>query len=125
MLWSGEWRSTQDDDAGGRDLLDPGGLGEGLPGEGHAQQRRRRGDADGEGPSESVTIGNPDFNYISLRGNAVLRWEYMPGATIFFVWTQSREDVHSDGNFYFRKSLNTLLNIKPDNIFMIKLTYRL
>ena len=82
-------------------------------------------DADGEGPSESVTIGNPDFNYISLRGNAVLRWEYMPGATIFFVWTQSREDVHSDGNFYFRKSLNTLLNIKPDNIFMIKLTYRL
>jgi hypothetical protein len=82
-------------------------------------------DADGDGPSEAVTIGNPDFNYISLRGNAVLRWEYMPGATIFLVWTQSREDVRADGNFYFGKSFNNLLNIKPDNIFMLKLTYRL
>ena len=82
-------------------------------------------DVDGEGPSEAVTIGNPDFNYISLRGNAVLRWEYMPGSTIFFVWTQSREDVQSDGNFYFRKSMNNLLNVQPDNIFMLKITYRL
>jgi hypothetical protein len=49
----------------------------------------------------------------------------MPGATIFLVWTQSREDVQADGNFYFGKSLNNLLNIKPDNIFMLKLTYRL
>ncbi|MCW8823395.1 MAG: DUF5916 domain-containing protein, partial [Ignavibacteriaceae bacterium] len=82
-------------------------------------------DADGEGPSEAVTIGNPDFNYISLRGNAVLRWEYMPGSTLFFVWTQSREDIQHDGNFYFRKSMNNLMNVQPDNIFMLKITYRL
>jgi len=82
-------------------------------------------DPDGNGPAESVTIDNPDFNYISFRGNAVLRWEYMPGATIFLAWTQSREDFQPNGNFYFRKSLNNLLNVKPDNIFMLKLTYRL
>ena len=82
-------------------------------------------DADGDGPSEAVNISNPDFNYISLRGNAVLRWEYMPGATIFLVWTQNREDIHSDGYFHLRRSLNNLLNINPDNIFMLKLTYRL
>jgi hypothetical protein len=82
-------------------------------------------DADGDGPSETFTIGNPNFNYISLRGNAVLRWEYMPGATLFLVWTQSREDVQPDGNFYFGKSLNNLLSVKPDNIFMLKISYRL
>src|SRR5439155_24423077 len=32
---------------------------------------------------------NPDFNFKSLRGNAVLRWEYLPGSTLYFVWTQS------------------------------------
>src|SRR5260221_9754593 len=25
---------------------------------------------------------NPDFNFKSLRGNAVLRWEYLPGSTL-------------------------------------------
>lgn len=80
-------------------------------------------DPDGEGPAEPKTIDNPDFNYISLRGNAVLRWEYLPGSTIFFVWTQSREDVEPNGEFRFGRSLNNLVGIKPDNIFMLKITY--
>jgi hypothetical protein len=80
-------------------------------------------DPDGEGPASDETIGDPDFNYISLRGNAVLRWEYMPGSTIYLVWTQSREDVDSNGDFYFGRSINHLFNVKPDNIFMMKVTY--
>jgi len=35
--------------------------------------------------STTYTPGNPDFNVVSLRGNAVLRWEYLPGSTIYFV----------------------------------------
>ena len=80
-------------------------------------------DSDGDGPSQARTIGNPDFNYISLRGNAVLRWEYMPGSTLFLVWTQSRQEVDPNGEFRFGKSLNNLLSVRPDNIFMIKLSY--
>jgi hypothetical protein len=80
-------------------------------------------DPDGDGPSEPVTIDNPDFNYISLRGNAVLRWEYLPGSTLYLVWTQSRQDIDPQGDFHFGKSINNLLGIKPDNIFMLKLTY--
>ena len=80
-------------------------------------------DSDGEGPSEAITIGNPDFNYISLRGNAVLRWEYLPGSTLYLVWTQSREDVDSNGDFRFGNSMNNLFGVRPDNIFMLKLTY--
>jgi len=80
-------------------------------------------DADGNGQSESKTIDNPNFNYISLRGNAVLRWEYLPGSTLFLVWTQSRQDVDSNGDFRFGKSLDNLFGVRPDNIFMIKLSY--
>jgi len=80
-------------------------------------------DPDGEGQAESQTISNPDFNYISLRGNAVLRWEYMAGSTLFLVWTQSREDVEPTGDFRFGNSFNNLLSVKPDNIFMLKITY--
>lgn len=80
-------------------------------------------DADGTGPSEARTINNPDFNYISLRGNAVLRWEYLPGSTLYLVWTQSREDINSNGDFRFGKSMNNLFGVRPDNIFMLKLSY--
>jgi hypothetical protein len=80
-------------------------------------------DADGTGPSEESSIGNPDFNYISMRGNAVLRWEYMPGSTLYLVWTQSREDINSNGDFRFGKSMDNLFSVRPDNIFMLKLSY--
>jgi len=80
-------------------------------------------DPDGDGPAESQTIGNPDFNFVSLRGNAVLRWEYMAGSTLFLVWTQSRADIDPTGEFQFGNSFNNLLSVKPDNIFMLKITY--
>ena len=32
----------------------------------------------------------------ALRGNAVLRWEYRPGSSLFFVWTQQREEASDD-----------------------------
>ena len=66
---------------------------------------------------------DPDFNLRSLRGNAVLRWEYLPGSTLFFVWTQTRQDVEDIGDFAFHRSLDRLMQAKADNIFMIKATY--
>ncbi|MDP1677565.1 MAG: DUF5916 domain-containing protein [Bacteroidota bacterium] len=80
-------------------------------------------DPDGSGSSAAFTIGKPDFNYRSLRGNAVLRWEYSPGSALFLVWTQSREDIESAGDFQFGRSVDRIVNIKPDNIFMLKLSY--
>jgi hypothetical protein len=80
-------------------------------------------DPDGTGPGRSTTIDNPDFNYRSLRGNAVLRWEYMPGSALFLVWTQSRSDVEPTGDFKFNRSFDRLMDAIPDNIFMLKLSY--
>ena len=48
-------------------------------------------DPDGAtGSAPAFTINNPDFRTHSLRGNAVVRWEYRPGSALFFVWQQQR-----------------------------------
>jgi hypothetical protein len=73
--------------------------------------------------SDFGTSGNPDFNVLSLRGNAVLRWEYMPGSTLFLVWTQERSDFENEGEFDFNSSAKTLANTPMNNIFLAKVTY--
>ncbi len=73
--------------------------------------------------SATFTPPNPDFNFKSLRGNAVLRWEYLPGSTIYVVWTQNREDFENTGSFNLGNSMRRLTRGRPDNIFMVKLSY--
>ena len=80
-------------------------------------------DPDGTGPASANTIGNPDFNYLSLRGSAVLRWEYLPGSALYFVWTQNRQDVEANGEFNFGNSMKNLFDLRADNIFLIKISY--
>jgi hypothetical protein len=80
-------------------------------------------DPDGGGPAPMISMDHPNFNKVSLRGNAVLRWEYMPGSTLYLVWTQSRSDNLTDGEFNMNNSFHRLGSSTPDNIFMLKLTY--
>ena len=80
-------------------------------------------DPDGAGGAAPFTIGNPDFNYRSLRGNAVVRWEFKPGSTIFLVWTQSREDSEGTGAFDLTHDVRGLIGAKPTNIFLVKMSY--
>lgn len=47
-------------------------------------------DPDGAGPAAARTIEEPDFRVRSLRGNAVVRWEFRPGSVLFLVWQQDR-----------------------------------
>ncbi len=80
-------------------------------------------DPDGAGPVASQEIDDPNFSLASLRGNAVLRWEYLPGSTLFLVWTQNRSDSESIGTFRSGRALDRLLGAPGDNIFLIKLSY--
>ncbi|MDP1676874.1 MAG: DUF5916 domain-containing protein [Bacteroidota bacterium] len=81
-------------------------------------------DVDGaSGSSPSTFIGNRNTTTKELRGNAVLRWEYLPGSAIYFVWTQSRFDAESNGNAQFGRSLDRLISAKADNIFLVKMSY--
>jgi len=66
---------------------------------------------------------NLDFTVASLKGDAVLRWEYLPGSVLFLVWTQQRYDESSVAEFNLPNSLQHVTGLQPENVFMVKLTY--
>jgi hypothetical protein len=80
-------------------------------------------DPDGTGPAAQQEIDDPNFSLVSLRGNAVLRWEYLPGSTLFLVWTQNRSDSESIGSFSNGSALGRLASTPGDNIFLVKISY--
>jgi hypothetical protein len=80
-------------------------------------------DPDGSGPAPAFDFDNPDFNLRSLRGTGVLRWEYRPGSTLYFVWTQERDGFDQFGDFNFSRDRSALFRDRPTNIFQIKGTY--
>jgi hypothetical protein len=80
-------------------------------------------DPDRDPATANFQFQNPDFNTRSLRGNAVLRWEYRPGSTVFFVWQQERAGGAPIGDFEFRRDTDKLFAAKPSNTFLVKLSY--
>jgi hypothetical protein len=64
-----------------------------------------------------------DFNLRSLRGNSVLRWEWRDGSTLYVAWQQSRRDEADYGDFDFSRDGQRLFDIRPDNIFVVKMSY--
>ena len=80
-------------------------------------------DPDGPAPSPEFTFADPTFNIRSLRGNAVLRWEYRPGSALFFVWQQQRSDFEPIGDFELGRDVGAIFRTHPTNIFLLKATY--
>ena len=69
------------------------------------------------------SIGNPDFNFREFYSNLVIRWEYIPGSTLYLVWSQGRTDCVSTGDFSFKNDMRDLFDVYPHNVFLIKLSY--
>jgi hypothetical protein len=80
-------------------------------------------DPDGAGPRAARQIGNPDFSARSLRGNAVVRWEYRPGSTLFFVWTTACSAYETNARFDAVGDVGRLCQGRADNVFAVKANY--
>ena len=80
-------------------------------------------DSDGAGPAEEITFGNPDFNYKSVIGNAVLRWEVLPGSVFYLVWSHDKVNENNPGNFAFGRDFNNLWKSEANNAFLAKFSY--
>ncbi len=80
-------------------------------------------DPDGTGPARAFTLQNPDFNFRSLRGSALFRWEYRPGSVLYVAWTHSRSSSIPLGNFEFSRDWNGLFDSRPDNIWLVKASW--
>ena len=79
-------------------------------------------DEDHDGKSD-YSFDNPDFNFQQFRSNLVLRWEYRPGSTLFFVWSQGRTNSVSNGSFDYDRDMRDLFGVTPHNVFLIKFSY--
>ena len=80
-------------------------------------------DPDGPGAAPAFSLDNPDFRTHSLRGNAVIRWEYRPGSALFFVWQQERSDfLPFEGGFNTKRETRQIFG-RPANVFLVKATY--
>jgi hypothetical protein len=90
-------------------------------------------DPDGAGPAEGFEVSDRDFSHRSLLGNAVLRWEWRPGSTLYLVWQQRRISSLTGqpigggapwvGQFDIWRDADDMFATPADNILMIKVNY--
>jgi hypothetical protein len=81
-----------------------------------------RVDRNGDGASD-YSFELPDFNFRELRSNVVLRWEYLPGSTVFFIWTHGRSEEVDDGRYRGVADLSDLGQATGEHLVMVKANY--
>jgi len=72
-------------------------------------------------PVQSGAIAGGTFG--SLRGNAVVRWEYSPGSSAYFVWTQERADLDGRDQFDVNHSYRVVSRAPANNVFLVKVAH--
>jgi hypothetical protein len=73
-------------------------------------------------PYAGIT-SDPDFNFRSVRGSAVVRWEFRPGSALYVVWNENRADVVPIGDFSVSRDLREIPNAPSHDVFLVKLSY--
>ncbi|MCE7992480.1 MAG: carbohydrate binding family 9 domain-containing protein [Roseivirga sp.] len=73
---------------------------------------------------EDYSFANPDFSFAQFRSNLVLRYEYKPGSEIFLVWSQGITNTAMANGSLRDNFREQIFNKRPENTFLIKITYR-
>ncbi|HEX2831912.1 MAG TPA: DUF5916 domain-containing protein [Thermoanaerobaculia bacterium] len=68
-------------------------------------------------------VGDNDFNFRSVRGSAVVRWEFRPGSALYVVWNENRSDVVPVGNLSINRDLRAISTAPSHDVFLVKLSY--
>ncbi len=66
---------------------------------------------------------DPAFNATTFNANILLRWEFLPGSTVYLVWTQSRFDDSGDYDVSFSRRFNDTFRLPHEDAFVVKLSY--
>jgi len=75
------------------------------------------------GGADTLRIANPDFNILSFRSNAVLRWEWRPGSTLYLVWAQNKFGYQPTARLVGFGDLADSFGARGDNFFAVKVSY--
>lgn len=73
--------------------------------------------------SNQLSFGNPDFNFRSVRGSAVMRWEFRPGSALYVVWNENRAETVPLGDFRLRRDFAAIPNALSRDVFLVKISY--
>jgi len=79
-------------------------------------------DADADGTVDFEFL-DPNFRLVSLRTNAVVRWEFNPGSTLFLVWQQNRGQRGPNGSDGLTGGIIDGFRDNGANVFMVKVSY--
>jgi hypothetical protein len=80
-------------------------------------------DPDGAGVASPFTFSDPDYNFKSLRLNAVFRWEMKPGSNFYVVWTRQQQDLRYPGEFAPARDARAMFTAPGDDIVLFKVSY--
>lgn len=75
------------------------------------------------GESGNFTFRNPDFSFNEFRSNLVVRWEYLSGSTVYFVWENSRTNRDDSFRPGWGNNLDRLFGLAANNTLVMKLNY--
>jgi len=74
--------------------------------------------------SDPIENYDSDYNYSALNSTLLMRWEYIPGSTLFLVWTRSRPEVDDEvNNLDFNRDFRRFFSSGSSNVFLVKVTY--
>lgn len=68
-------------------------------------------------------FADPSFNFRQFRTNAMLRWEFNPGSTLYAVWSHGQQSYAPTGEFNPGDDMSALFDAPADDIFLLKLNY--
>lgn len=75
-------------------------------------------------------VSREDFRFASVNLNAVYRWEFSPGSTLFLVWTHARDgslirgaDPTERQQFDRAFDRDALFRNRPTNVFLAKVSW--
>ena len=72
---------------------------------------------------QPFTFGNPSFDLRTLRGSAVVRWEFRPGSALYVAWNENRNDTLRDGTFRFPRDARGIVRAPSNDVFLVKVAY--
>jgi len=84
-------------------------------------------DPDRDGAASSFQLSSDyikGFNFLSLRSNFIIKWEYKPGSALFLVWQQQRDHYEvTESQLKLSSGLDKLMRSNKINTILLKVAY--
>jgi hypothetical protein len=77
---------------------------------------------DNTASAQPFTFSNPNLDFRSLKVNAIFRWEWRLGSTLYLVWTENRQNSTNPVQLSASRDVSHLFS-RPDDVFLVRLAY--